>query len=544
MRNPFLPAPDIRISIPDELANEKAILDHLGVSARELKRIWWFRKNMYREFEIQKPSGKIRIITAPDDRLKCLQQKIVPLLSKLYRVRNPVHGFVPEKSVKTNANAHLRKKYILNIDLKDFFPSITENRIVGALRSIGIDGRVAEIIARICCYNNYLPQGAPTSPVLSNIICFRLDRELLAFAKNVRCIYTRYADDITFSSHQPMAMLFEGSIPPAGHFPPELLTPSLRDLINSNGFTINPSKAHYADRHSRRMVTGLKVNQFVNVDRRYVRNIRAALHSVETLGIAAAEGKYHAQYGGKSDLVLYLQGKISWLRFIRGQSDPVFRSVAMRFNEAFPAHKIEINPLATEIRDRAVWVVEGPEKDLVRPQGSAFFVKGIGLITAAHCVLDGNEPMKELEVHHPSKPANKFRVEADMFDKHRDLAILSHKIPVTEYCELELSTKTISVNDELTAVGYPSFGPGDKTNIRKGTVSSLPTKSAVKLIEVTQKLAQGMSGGPLLDKDFAVVGITHKGGPAEARDFAIHIEVLREWLAENAGANTEEKKTA
>ena len=506
-----------------ELANETALLTYLGISAIELRKIWWFRERMYHQFEILKGKDKTRIISAPDKRLKYLQRKIAPLLDRLYRVRNPVHGFVIGKSVKTNAAAHLRRRFLLNIDLKDFFPSITENRVTGVLKSLGIDNRVASIIARLCCLNNHLPQGAPTSPVLSNMICCSLDKALFAFSKEVRCIYTRYADDITLSSHQPMTLLFEGPPPPSGHFSPDLLVPALRFVFITNGFKINPNKAHYADRHSRRIVTGIKVNELLNVDRRYVRNIRAALYSIETMGLESAQKKFESDHGGTSDLGVHLRGKITWLRYIRGQSDPVFRAIAVRFNTKYTGLKVEVTPTATEIRERAVWIIE-----VGLTQGSAFFLKDVGLVTAAHCV----EESGELEVYNPGKPANKFQVSVLKFDKHRDLAILKHTIPPNEYFELERSQNPVVVGTGLTAIGYPGFGPGDKLNVREGKVSSLPVKHAVNLIEVTQKLSQGMSGGPLLDSDDAVVGIVHKGGSNEERDFATHISVLNGWLSE------------
>jgi S1-C subfamily serine protease len=414
---------------------------------------------------------------------------------------------------------------VLNIDLKDFFPSITENRITGVLESLDIDSRVASIIGRLCCHNAHLPQGAPTSPVLSNMICFRLDKELLAFAKASRCIYTRYADDITLSSYQPMTALFE-AVPPSGHFVPDLLAPTFRNIVITNGFAINPDKAHYADRHSRRTVTGLKINELLNVDRRYVRNIRAALYSVETLGKKVAQEKFETSHGGASDLGKHLKGKITWLRHIRGQSDPVFRSIAVRFNASFPERKIEVTPTAAEVRDRAVWVLEHFEAEMA--QGSAFFLRDVGLVTAAHCVAG----VEEVEVYHPSKPSNTFKAKVLKRDEPRDLAILEHAIPATEYFELEQSTHSVVVGEGLVAVGYPGFGPGDRLNVRDGKVSSLPIKHGVKLIEVTQKLSQVMSGGPLLDHNDAVAGIIHKGGPGEGRDFAIRIEMLNDWLAE------------
>lgn len=193
----------IPILIPPEFADEATLLSHLGINTNELKKIWWFRSQMYQQFSIAKGTGKVRLITAPDRRLKMLQQKLLPLLDQLYRVRSPVHGFVPNRSVKTNAESHRSRRFVINLDLKDFFPSITENRIQGLLSALGLNYRVAEIIARLSCFGSRLPQGAPTSPTLSNMICYRLDTDLMQVAKGARAIYTRYADDITFSSYQP-----------------------------------------------------------------------------------------------------------------------------------------------------------------------------------------------------------------------------------------------------------------------------------------------------------------------------------------------------
>jgi RNA-directed DNA polymerase len=513
----------IRIAIPAELADEAALLAYLELGAAELRKIWYYRGRMYQHFSIAKGPNKVRMISAPDERLKFLQRKLADKLTELYRPRNPVHGFVAERSIKTNALAHLHRRFVVNIDLKDFFPAITQKRVEGMLSSLGIDARVAEIIARICSNNAHLPQGAPSSPVLSNMICFRLDKKLMGIAKEARCIYTRYADDITFSSHQPPTALFEAALPSTGRFSPDLLAPKLRDVFLQNGFSIHPNKAHYADRHSRRIVTGLKVNELLNIDRGYVRNIRAALHSVETLGIEGAEKKFHEKHGGGSSLAAHLQGKISFLTHIKGQSDPVVRSITLRFNKCFPTRPIKVTPTPAEIRDRAVWVV-----DHSGDQGTAFFLKGVGLVTAAHCV----EGVNEVSVLHPSKPANTFKATVRTRHEHRDLAILDHQIPPTEYFELDPGSRAIATGDPMIAVGYPGWAPGDPLNIRPGFVSALTVKSAVQLIEVTQKLTQGMSGGPLLDVNDAVAGIIHKGGPSEGRDFAVHIKVLEDWLKE------------
>lgn len=512
------------LPIPPKLADEATLLTYLGLSLKELKKIWWYRGRMYQQFSIAKGGGKVRLITAPDRRLKILQAKLAPLLDQLYRVRNPVHGFVPERSVKTNAEAHGRRRFVLNLDLQDFFPTITENRIKGLLKSLGVEARVSDIIARLCCFDSHLPQGAPTSPVLSNMICFRLDTELLRIAKDSRAIYTRYADDITFSSYQPPSPLFEAPLPAVGRFSLEMLAPALRGAFESNGFTVNPDKAHYADRNSRRIVTGVKINDGLNVDRRYVRHIRALLHSIETLGLADAQTKY-IDAGGRGRLAEHLRGKISYITHLKGLTDPVVRSLALRFNQSFSQSPIKLTPTIEERRDRSVWIIEHSAND--GEQGTAFFLKDVGLVTASHC-----EGVSDFNVYHPSKPSNCAKVTVLKRCPHRDLALLGHAIHATEYFELEAAAQPVVVGNDVTAFGYPGFGPGDKINVRSGSVTSLPMKSGVQMIEVGQELAQGMSGGPIVNAQNAVVGIIHKGGPDEARQLAIAINVLQKWVTE------------
>ncbi|CAN7142280.1 reverse transcriptase domain-containing protein [Aminobacter sp. LjRoot7] len=391
------------ITVPPEFADETALLKYLGMSAKELKKIWWYRRRMYHEFSISKGRGKTRLIRAPDRRLKIIQQKLAPSLDKIYRRRNPVHGFVIDRSVKTNAEAHGSRRYVVNLDLQDFFPSITENRIKGLLRSLGINERVSEIVARLTCYEAFLPQGAPTSPVLLNMICYRLDTELLRVAKVARAIYTRYADDITFSAYQPPSPLFENGLPPVGKFSPELFSPNLRNVIEGNGFIINAQKAHYADRNSRRIVTGVKINDGLNVDRRYVRKIRAMLHSIERSGLKQAEARYSAS-GGKGSIEAHVRGKIAYVAHLKGAVDPVIRSLATRFNRSFPERTIKVVPTTEEMRDRAIWIVDH-EYDGGK-QGTAFFLKGVGLVTAAHCMENAVNPV----VYHRTSSSNTWPV--------------------------------------------------------------------------------------------------------------------------------------
>lgn len=518
-QNPFAVVP--QVEVPPEFLDRASLLAYLGLGEKELKKIRWYRAKMYQSFDLQKGSKK-RTINAPDERLKFLQRRLLKVLEALYPARNPVHGFVANRSVVTNARSHLKRKNVLNLDLEDFFGSISENRVTGVLVSIGIDEPVAEAIGYICCCHGTLPQGAPTSPVLSNMICFRLDRELMAYAKSNHCIYTRYADDITFSSHRPMGSVFEGKLPLAGSFKMDFLDEKLLGIFSANGFSLNGNKLHYADKHSRRMVTGIKVNQLLNLDRRFVRNIRAILNSIETKGFNEAQEKFE-QLGHYGSLRLHLRGKIEWLKSVKGSTDPVVRRFARRFNDCFPQQTIKVEPDENEKRARSTWIIENGEQ-----QGSCVFVKGHGLITAAHCI-------KETEfahVFHPSKPSNKFVVTASKFDKKRDLALLNNSIPSTEYFELELADSTAQIGAETLAIGFPNYGPGDSTNERPGFVSAKTKKFEVGLLEVTQKLTQGMSGGPLLNLGMEVIGIIHKGGPDEGRDFAVNLDELKAWLSE------------
>jgi RNA-directed DNA polymerase len=511
-----------RTKIPVELSTRSELLKYLGVSPAELKMIWWFRGRMYSHFNISKRSGKSRIISAPDYRLKMLQQKIARRLSDLYTPRNPVHGFVPDRSVRTNAASHLRRRFILNVDIKNFFPTITEARVQGLLDSIGIDTDVAAIVARICSNNGCLPQGAPSSPVISNMICFRLDKSLLRFSKEHRLLYTRYADDISLSSFQPPAALFEGDRPDPGKLSPEKLSDELRSIFRNNGFELNPEKIHYSDKKSRRMVTGIKINEGLNVDRRYIRNIRSALFKVESIDVAAAQAELTTRFGKSCGIQAHLQGKISWVGFVKGQSDPVFRGLARRYNACFPASPIKVHPTQAEILDRSIWVLETDKFT-----GTAFFLNGVGLVTAAHCV----NVASDIEVFHPSRTSNRFKVAVKHICTHRDLALLDHSIPATDHFELDESSAPPVTGMNTIAAGFPSYGPGDKLNIRPGTISSLTVKHAVELIEVTQKLSQGMSGGPLMTQDHAVIGVIHKGGPDEPRDFSVTLAELKNWVA-------------
>jgi RNA-directed DNA polymerase len=134
----------------------------------------------YTEFQIAKKTGGFRKISAPATSLKIIQQKLNQVLQNVYDVKASVHSFIPEKSIVTNAQVHVGQKYVFNIDLKDFFPSINFGRVRGMFLTPPYDlpEDVGTVLAQICCFNNQLPQGAPTSPIISNMICVKMDKHL------------------------------------------------------------------------------------------------------------------------------------------------------------------------------------------------------------------------------------------------------------------------------------------------------------------------------------------------------------------------------
>jgi len=251
----------------------------------------------YTTFQVPKRSGGQRTIQAPVDRLKILQHKLSDLLQDCVDEINTTrrlkdraaHGFKRNRSIITNARQHLHRRWVLNIDLEDFFPSINFGRVRGFLinnRDFALKPNVATIIAQIACNENALPQGSPCSPVLSNLIAHLLDMHLVKLASNAGCTYSRYADDLTFSTNKkefpPEIAISVGDDGPEPHL--WLLGDALHAAVTRSGFSINPKKTHCMYRTSRQEVTGLVVNEKVNVRGEYRQNVRAMVNKLVTTG--------------------------------------------------------------------------------------------------------------------------------------------------------------------------------------------------------------------------------------------------------------------
>lgn len=292
----------------------------------------------YRKIIIQKKDGSPRVLLAPGGSLKWFQMCLNELFKSMYEPSDYAMGFVRGRSVVDNARVHLQQNYVFNIDLKDFFTSIDQARVWKRLQLPPFDfpENIASIIAGLCSTTDsdlfnagtrfYLPQGAPTSPLLSNAVCTTLDRRLAGLAKRFGLHYTRYADDITFSS---MHNVYQEN----GQFREELTR-----IIKSQGFEINAKKVRLTHRSRRQEVTGLTVGKKVNVPKRYIKDLRAVLHIWEKYGEDSAIASYYPRYIRKSrcygrlNLRAVVMGKLNYLKMVKGASDAVYLRLKAQFD--------------------------------------------------------------------------------------------------------------------------------------------------------------------------------------------------------------------
>jgi len=236
--------------------------------AEYVHRHWYLQRGMdrlYRVSEIPKRSGGMRQIEAPCASLKAVQRGILKHVFKDVRHHEACHGFRTEHSIMTNASPHVGKEVVVNLDLKNFFPNVTARRVYGIYRAFVGKGNYARFLTDVSIFNGRLPQGAPTSPMLANLACIRLDRRLAGLARKKDMTYTRYADDITFSG--PATLL--------------RYIPVIKSIVAEEGFEVALPKLRIHRRGSRQEVTGLTVNQRVSVPRALRRRLRAAVHAAK-----------------------------------------------------------------------------------------------------------------------------------------------------------------------------------------------------------------------------------------------------------------------
>lgn len=516
-----------------KMKNFDDVCETLEVTQKHLHYILFDQKNKYSSFSIPKKNGGIRNIAAPRNNLKILQQKLTYIISLIYKPTHNIHGYVKERNIVSNAKRHLNKNFVLNFDLHDFFNSINLGRIRGLLQNFfKIGSNAATVIANICCYNNTLPQGAPTSPILSNMICFLLDKQMQQLAKQHSCIYTRYADDLTFSTvsdYFPRKIAYQKD-------DTTILGDRVIQIVENNGFKINPSKTRLTKKTQHMEVTGVTVNERLNVKRNYIKKIRAILRSLEINNLDESqkifESKYQFRKSKRTEvphISNVLKGMINYVGMVKGFDDLIFKKLALRYNKVVGHDSFHINNTDfTSMWESNVWVVEVGMEDetgfYCEDQGTGFFLKDVGFVTNSHVVrkFDG-EIFNSIQVHKSRYSKEKRTATILIDDKDRDIAILK----VDEYNNNVGFDYNFShdIGQNILLIGYPNHGDGNSQYRYSGQIVQhrthfMPDKFNEKTKEmgvkqertvISSRIVIGNSGGPVVNMQNEVIGIATQG---------------------------------
>ena len=528
-----------------------------GLSYTELSRLIYPRP-VYGYFYIRKKDGGNRLIEAPSKAIKSIQYSFLKWLNDNIPMapQAPVHGFVKGKSVYTNAKFHFDNKpyAIIHFDIKDFFQSISFYRVRGLfLKSpFNFPYEIATVCAHVCCYEKHLPQGAPTSPFISNMICYRLDRQLNYFAKKLNVAYSRYADDLTFSMQKTVFQRHSFNfIKNQG----EDITAAIgiRQIIENNSFSLNDSKTYLKKRPGRLLVNNIKINQKLNLNRLYIDEIRGILHSIKKYDWKSANEQFlrkvdksvteRSCYGDLAERHLenYLRGKILYLKMIKGDLDPVVRRFVKSFNSLQPCSPIPFDWRVTSFEEAktAVFVVEVTgdccDKEnkscCITEQGTAFaFLDQKLFLTCNHVLEDGTAHASSpsfsgsINITNPEDPSVTYDCECVFFDRNRDYAVLKVKDNIPEH-HIFTSATTNHFPANGYSLGFPDWHIGRKLELRETKILSANTLSGRRYLSTSGNIGAGQSGGALVNDNFEAVGIMLEGAIFEKNNnISLNIE--------------------
>ena len=486
----------------------------LGVSVSTLTYFAYSDGRKYKTFQIAKKSGGSRKITAPVGALKEMQRKLASLLTDIYPGPPYVHGFVPKQSVITNATPHLNRNYVFNIDLNNFFPSITSNRIIGLLRAAPFEfnNQVASAIVGLTCYEGSLPQGAPTSPILSNMICLRMDKSIRRFCKRNQVIYTRYADDLTFSSNTSLPKSIVTTDEDTSYPTPGIWLTNTIDI--ENDFKINPQKTRLSRGNQAKYVTGIKVNTIPNLPRRYVRQVRNMLHAWERYGLEAAQAEFESKYRGEGrKFINVLWGKLAYLKSIKTEDDLMYARLYNKFVDLEAAGRPKIAEAKIDELHSKVFVVESGSE-----QGTGFILNKKWLLTCSHVVKKDATDTKFFSYDKWNKfdqlrasPNEESRSPKDNFDMLELLFNENDLDKEDKSFELASEHFVVEVGMEFRVIGFPGYTTGSRPHIIPVKVTAINQYGTYMHAYVGQKLTGGLSGSPVIDSNDRVVGIVQNG---------------------------------
>lgn len=507
---------------------------------------------LYTTFTIKKKNGSIREIHAPSKKLKQVQRQLLVAFDELDSSRPSVHGFRKDRNVVTNAVEHsgTKKYYVFNVDLKDFFPSITFPRVFGVFTSapFNLPKNVAAVLARICTFKGTLPQGAPTSPSLSNYICRSLDGKLQELAKKHSSTYTRYADDLTFSfTRKQRESLPKEIVNLSGTIP--IVGTEFLKCIEENSFNVNLSKVRLRSRHARMEVTGLTVNEFPNVTRKYVDEVRGMLHSWKKYGLKNAQTEFalkkiykrHLRSEAKPPFHNVLRGKLLYLFMVKGSHDKVYNSLARKFNACVNSTPscstklLKVSSTASSEQDleKTVFLISARNSAFdFEIKGTCFFLEGVGVVTCEHVLkYPSNTNSSGVKVHSfPDLYEDEYigyshgeifiqdinetdicELEVVWLSKGADVAVLQPKsASLLEHLYLGIGTADLKTK-EVVLAGFPTHNPGKSLSIAEGKIRSRYRKWGLQHYDITPLIRQGNSGGPVLNLNFQLVGLAKEG---------------------------------
>ena len=326
-----------------EIDSRDKLAQWLGLTDRKLRYLLYKLSpdDRYTTFSIKKRNGSDRRIDAPKQHLKSIQRKINKALQIVAPPSGLAKGFVPTLSIADHARLHERRRWVVVADIADFFPSINFGRVLGAFRArpFLFPYPVALCLAQLCCYEARLPQGAPTSPALSNLICRALDRNLLKLAKRNRVTVSRYGDDLCFSSNIleiPSDLAVRGA---DGSYAP---SPALLEIFVANGFSLNLRKFRVRWSFQSQMVTGLIVNRAASMPRVWKRQLRVILHLLqrydakECLRIVSSWGKRGLRNGNLGEIENLVRGKAHFAKWLDDLSGTRF---VESLHRGYPKHR-------------------------------------------------------------------------------------------------------------------------------------------------------------------------------------------------------------
>ena len=413
------------------------------------------RDSLYTNFDIPKKLGGSRKISAPNIQLRHIQHKLRLEFEEHYKPTAYAHGFIKNRSILTNAQKHVKKNWVVNIDLQDFFTTVTAKRVYGLMRAkpFFFDASVASYITNLVTYKGFVPQGATTSPIITNMICYRLDKSLAKYCIRHNITYTRYADDITFSADDRASL-----VNVYDEYSNEV-SDAINNIIENNGFSINLDKVRCNLLFKHQEITGIKTNVYPNISNFHKYKIRAMLHAWEKYGFDLAVTDYMKKNSLEGDIELYkktftdqLIGLIAYAHMILGVNHAFYNKIAHQFNLLSKRNHFFVKYKLPDLYDYAVYsLIKYDSVGIPMSQSTAFYCNNY-FLTCLHNIYpsEGFNFLKDL--------GNENAIKAYLITHLKHVAVISKIIGDEKQIFLDdVIIKTVLIERDLLVLELPNF---------------------------------------------------------------------------------------